>query len=71
MAVHDSLQDIQFTKLKAHYGGTNKSLNDYLALYLRDNATFKTPHGDAAHYGKTTSEHLSDAAVRFWLAYVP
>lgn len=71
MAVHDQLNDLIFTKLKAHYGGTNKSLNDYLALYLRDNPTFKTLLGDPVHYSKTVNEHHSDAAVRFWTAYVP
>lgn len=70
MAAHDHIQDIMRAKLKAHYGG-NHSLNDYLAMFLKDNPTFKTLLGNPAFYSKTSSEHQSDAAARFWQAYNP
>lgn len=71
MAAHDAINDIIFTKLRAHYGGTTSSLNDYLGKYRTDNPTFGTLLGNSAYYSKTSSESWNDAAVRFWTAYVP
>lgn len=71
MAVHDAINDIIFTKLRAHYGGTDKSLNDYLRKYQVDNPTFGTLLGTSAYYSQTSSESWNVAALRFWTAYVP
>jgi hypothetical protein len=67
----NTLQDIAFAKLKAHYGGTTSSLNDYLKKFQDDNATFGPLLGSSTFYSKTSSESWNDAAIRYWAAYIP
>ena len=71
----ENISDLLLRKLQAHYGGTS-TLNVYWRQYWADAAGGNNGGipkvGDAlvAHYSKTATENVADAAYRFWTAYV-
>lgn len=62
-----SINDHQYTALKAKYGGTD-SLNDYLSHYWTDQGLAPFPANDAlcTFYG---GSRLNDLAYSFWRTY--
>jgi len=72
MAAGDSLTDVMYAKLKAHYPTmVNPTMDDLLLQFATDNPTYIRPLGSPTFYSQTSSESLSDAAYRWWTAYVP
>jgi hypothetical protein len=58
------------SKLQTHYSQPNGSLDDLLAQFATDNPTFIRPLGSLTFYSAGPTESLSDAAYRWWSAYV-
>lgn len=68
----DSLNDIIHSKLATHYPtlGVTASVGDLLYQFAIDNPTFNEI-GTLAFYSAGPTESLSDAAYRYWGAYIP